>query len=325
MNKIITDLAGKVLTGELLDQNECRMLLDEAESDYDDLLYWANRIRQANFGNKVKMCSIVPARLGGCDQDCAFCAQSVRYNTNIDKRAKLLSDEEILAAARNARDNGVRSFGIVYSGRAITDEELDRVIELAKIIKNDYGLQLCGSLGTISAEQAKLLADAGFSRYNHNVETSRSHFPNIVTTHKFDDRVKTIKNAISAGLGVCGGGLFGLGETQADRIEMAIELRDLGVDMVPMNFLHPIEGTPMGDNEPMQPREILTTVALYRFILPKASLKVAGGRKLNLRTLQSWIFQAGATSIITGDYLTTAGSSVSEDVQMLKDLGLEPC
>jgi len=181
------------------------------------------------------------------------------------------------------------------------------------------------SLGIINEPQARRLAGAGLKRYNHNLETSRRHFADIVTTHNYTDRLDTIKAAQSAGLGICAGGIFGIGETDADRVDMAMELRRLGVDTVPMNFLHPIEGTPLGNAVTLEPREILRIIALYRFILPKVNLKIAGGRVLNLRDLQSWIFAAGATrtSILSGNYLTTAGRAVEEDRQMLADLGLE--
>jgi len=321
MNLAISDIANVLLTGGEIDRTSAEKLEAEGKKDFDDFLYWANKIRQKFFGNKVKVCSIVPGRLGGCDQDCKFCAQSVRYDTHVDKKAKVLSDEEIFSAAREARDKGVTNFGIVYSGKKISETELARVEKLTEQIKNEFGLGVCASLGILSSEQAGRLAAAGVSRYNHNLETSERYFGDIVTTHEYAERVKTIEAAKEAGLGVCAGGIFGIGETDADRIDMAFELCRLGVDMVPMNFLHPIEGTPLGDMGTLQPREILAIVALYRFILPKTHIKVAGGRLLNLRDMQSWIFYAGCTSIISGNYLTTAGRAVEEDMQMIKDLG----
>lgn len=323
MNKTIEQLASIILEGGELGRVQIDSLADASADAFDDLLYYANRIREKYFGNKVKLCSIVPGRLGGCSQDCAFCAQSLHYDTAVDKTPKILSDEEILAAAAEAREKGVANFGIVYSGKAITEEELHRIEGLIKTITDDYGLGMCASLGIINEAQAKRLADAGLKRYNHNLETSERHFADIVTTHKYADRVKTIEVATKAGFGVCGGGIFGIGETETDRIDMAMELRRLAVDTVPMNFLHPIEGTPLGNIETLTPREILRIIALYRFILPKTSLKIAGGRVLNLRDMQSWIFKAGATSILTGNYLTTAGRSAAEDQQMIEDLGLE--
>ena len=323
MNSMISDIADVALEGGELDKAQAEELIAEGRKDFDDLLYWANKIRQRFFGNKVKVCSIVPGRLGGCDQDCKFCAQSVRYDTHVDKKAKVLSDEEILAAANEAKDKGVTNFGIVYSGKRISEEELLRIESLAAQIKEEFGLGVCASLGVLTAEQAGRLAAGGVSRYNHNLETSERHFGDIVTTHEYGDRVRTVEAVKEAGLGVCAGGIFGIGETEADRIDLAFELRRLGVDMVPMNFLHPIEGTPLGDMQTLQPREILRIVALYRFILPNTHIKVAGGRVLNLRDMQSWIFYAGCTSIISGNYLTTAGRAVEEDIQMIEDLGLE--
>lgn len=323
MNKIIAGFGEGVIDGELLDRGQAERLLVASADDFDDLLYWANKIRRKFFGNKIKVCSIVPGRLGGCSQDCAFCAQSVRYDTHLEKKPQVLSDDEILKAAAKAKESGVGNFGIVYSGKAVTEDELVRLEGLIAKITKEMGLGMCASLGIISGSQAKRLADAGLKRYNHNLETSERNFANVVTTHKYADRVATIENALSAGLGVCAGGIFGIGETEMDRIEMAFALRKLGVDTVPINFLHPIAGTPLGEVETLEPMEILRIIALYRFILPEVNLKVAGGRVLNLRDLQSWIFYAGATSILSGNYLTTAGRAVEEDMQMLADLGLE--
>jgi len=322
MNKEIEKTANLVLQDILLNKEQITGLCSISTDCYDDLLYWANKIRVKNFGNKIKVCSIVPGRLGGCNQDCKFCAQSARYDSGFVK-PEVLTDEQILAAAKDAKEKGVPNFGIVYSGKAVSEEELKRLENLIRKITSDYQLGMCASLGIISQEQAKRLADAGLKRYNHNLETSERHFPDIVTTHKYADRINTIKAAQSAGLGICAGGIFGIGETEDDRVDMALELRDLGVDTIPMNFLHPIKGTPLGDQETLKPKQILRIIALYRFILPKVNLKIAGGRVLNLRDTQSWIFYAGATSMLSGNYLTTAGRSVTEDMQMLKDLGLE--
>ena len=322
MNMKIASIGEDILDGHPAGRSEIAILLAESKENVWDLLYWANKIREKNFGNKVRLCSIVPGRLGGCDQDCKFCAQSALYETTTGK-AETLSDEQILAGAEKARSSGVPNFGIVYSGRAITEEELARLEKLILQIKEKYNLGICASLGIIDSSQAKRLAEAGLSRYNHNLETSRRHFADIVTTHNYSQRIETIKVAKEAGLGVCAGGIFGIGETDADRVDMAFELGGLGVDMVPMNFLHPIAGTPLGYVETLEPMEILRIIALYRFILPKAHLKIAGGRVLNLRDMQSWMFYAGATSLLSGNYLTTTGRAVEEDMQMIKDLGLE--
>jgi biotin synthase len=323
MNQQIEQYAKKILDGQLLERNEIDSLSKLSTEYLDDLLYWSNEIRKAGFGNTIKMCSIIPGRMGGCSEDCAFCAQSLHYDTAVDKTPQILSDGQIMDAAAEAKSKGVPNFGIVYSGKKVSQQELDRLISLTKRIKTELGMGVCMSLGIISDENMQRLADAGVVRFNHNLETSERHFAEVVNTHKYEDRVRTIEAGLKAGMGVCAGGIFGIGETEADRIDMALELRRLGVDMVPMNFLHPIEGTPLGNAETMPPREILRIVALYRFILPTTHLKVAGGRVLNLRDTQSWIFQAGCTAILSGNYLTTAGRSVEDDLQMLKDLGLE--
>ena len=323
MNQKIQQYAEQILAGQLLDRTDIDQLSELSVDNLDDLLYWANEIRKQNFGNTVKMCSIVPGRLGGCSENCAFCAQSLHYDTAVDKTPQVLDDDQIMAAAKEAKQKGVPNFGIVYSGKKVSEGELDRLIALTERIKSELDMGVCMSLGIVSEENMQRLADAGVVRFNHNLETSERHFSEVVSTHKYADRVRTIEAGLKAGMGVCAGGIFGIGENEQDRIDMALELRRLGVDMVPMNFLHPIEGTPLGNAEKMPPREILRIVALYRFILPKTHLKVAGGRVLNLRDLQSWIFYAGCTAILSGNYLTTAGRAVEDDLQMLKDLGLE--
>jgi len=322
MNQVIESCADSVLSGTQLNRRQGLALAAAAKEDFEDMLYWADRIRRHFFGDSVRLCSIVPGRLGGCGQDCAFCAQSLHYNTSVDKTPRLLSDEKILSAAAEARSSGVSSFGIVYSGRSPVAAEFEHLLGLVEQIRRNIGIPVCAALGILEEAQMRQLASAGAVRYNHNLETSRRYFPNIVKTHHYQERVKTIQAALKAGLKVCGGGIFGLGETDEDRVELALELRTLGVDTVPMNFLHPIPGTPLGSSPPLPPKEILRIIALYRFLLPEADLKVAGGRVFNLRDMQSWIFRAGCSSIISGNYLATAGRSVPEDKQMLADLGL---
>jgi len=322
MNRIIAGIAEYVLEGGRLTPEEINTLAAESKKDLYALLYQANEIRQHHFGHRIQICSIVPGRLGGCSQDCKFCAQSARYKTGFDQ-TQTLSDEQILEAAQQAKSNGVTRFGIVYSGNNAGDNELERLRNIIKKIKENIGLKVCASLGMLNEDQTARLAEAGLSRYNHNLETSERNFPNIVTTHKYTDRVQTIRAAKKAGLSLCAGGIFGVGETDRDRVQMALELRKLDVDTVPMNFLHPIKGTPFEKTRALVPLEILRIVALYRFILPDKTLKIAGGRVLNLRDLQSWMFYAGANAILSGNYLTTSGRSVKEDLQMLCDLALQ--
>jgi len=322
MNKLIAGIAELCLDGKKPQREQINVLAAQAETDLPDLLYWANRIRQRFFENKIRICSIVPGRLGGCNQDCKFCAQAARYKTAYDKPTTV-SDDQILRAAHAAKTSGVATFGIVYSGKTISETELARLERLLSQVKERFGLQVCASLGCITTDQAKRLRRAGLSRYNHNLETSERHFSNIVTTHSYADRLTTIRAVKEAHLRVCAGGIFGVGESWQDRLQMALELRRLDVDTVPMNFLHPIKGTPLGGVETLQPGEILKIIALYRFILPDKTLKIAGGRVVNLRDLQSWMFYAGANAILSGNYLTTTGRAVAEDLQMLADLGLE--
>jgi len=264
VNQEIAQLAELCLAGHQLEPGQIETLLAEADELYD-LLYWADRIRRRFFGNRIRLCCIVPGRLGGCSEDCKFCAQSARYATAY-RKPRTVAAEKILEAAALAGAAGVTRFGIVYSGRSISEDELARVEQLVKEIKGRLGLNVCASLGVITTDQARRLAGAGLTRYNHNLETSERHFAEIVTTHTYTDRIRTIEAAVQAGLRVCAGGIFGIGETDRDRIDMALSLRRLGVDTVTMNFLHPIEGTPLGRAETLEPRQILRIIALYRFI-----------------------------------------------------------
>ena len=323
MNNLIEVFGQKVLGGGLLSRDEALQLLEEGKKDFWDLLYYSNKIREKYFGYKVKICSIVPGRVGGCSEDCKFCAQSARYKTHVDK-AEYTPEEEIFEAAQIAKNNGVKTIGIVNSGQSVSEKEMDRLGGVIKKIKTELGMVVCAGLGVLDERQAAKLKEIGVDRYNHNLETSERHFPDIVSTHSFQDRINTIENCIKAGMGVCAGGVFGIGESETDRIDMALAIRELKVDMVPMNFLHPIKGTPLENSKAMSPRDILTVIAIYRFILPQAQIKVAGGRTLNLRTMQSWIFNAGASAIMSGNYLTTSGQDVASDSQMIKDLGLVP-
>ncbi len=323
MNEKIAKLAQQIIDGKLIDRADIDFLFSLGDNSLEDLMYWANRIREKFFGRKIKICSIIPARLGGCSEDCKFCAQSDGHQTSYSE-PKYMADKEILESAKTAKQSGVQNFGIVYSGRSLSEKELVRLEKLIPKIKTEIGIEVCGGFGIITDEQAIRLKNAGMSRYNHNLETSEKHFKNIVTKHDYQSRINTIKTAKKAGLGLCVGGIFGLGETDSDRIDMALLIRELGVDMVPMNFLSPIKGTPLENMPILKPREILRLIALYRFVLPATHFKIAGGRVLNLRDMQSWIFYAGATAIISGEkYLTTAGRAVDEDVQMINDLGLK--
>ncbi|MBN1489245.1 MAG: biotin synthase BioB [Phycisphaerae bacterium] len=314
-------LAKQVLSGTPLSRDEAEVLAGLPRSALPMLFAWAHRIRLHFVGAAVKCCSIVSAKTGACTEDCAFCSQAARRR-NAATATGSLDPNDVVSAADDAARNGASSFGIVASGLGPTDLEIDRWADAASRIRGTQSLSVCASLGVVTDAQARRLADAGVQRYNHNLQTSRRHFPTIIGTHAYDDRLNTLKTLKRAGMSVCSGGLFGMGETWSDRLDLAFELRALGVDVVPLNFLIAIDGTPLAGTQPLPPMECLQIIALFRFLLPEADIKVAGGREPNLRELQSWIFLAGANSFIVGNYLTTCGRPATEDFQLLRDLEL---
>jgi len=325
VHRKIADLGARALAGEGLDRSDLLELAHHSCRYPQEVLYWANRVRSDRFGRRVRLCSIVAGKLGGCGQDCKWCAQSVRYG-GPGAATQRTGPEDILAAARQAAENRAASFGIVNSGAGPSQADLQAVLDAAQRITRDApngGIRLCASLGALTETQAMQLAQAGVSRYNHNLETSRRMFPEVVTTHSYDDRLRTLGAARRAGLGLCCGGLFGIGETWEDRAELALTLRDeVAPDVVPLNFLHPMPGTPLADAQPLQPAEALAIIAVFRLAMPDVDIKVAGGRESCLRQLQSWMFYAGATSCIVGNYLTTEGRCADDDLAMISDLGL---
>jgi len=292
------------------------------DADFHDLLYEANRIRARYHGAKVSLCSIVNARSGTCSENCAFCAQSSHHDARVETFA-MLPPAAIVEAARVAEETPIAYCSIVTSGRnAVKGDERERLLKALHDLGASTRAAICVSLGGIDNELLQALKKLGVQRIHHNLETSRRFFPNICTTHTYNDRLDNVKRALDAGFEVCCGGLFGMGESWEDRTDLAIEIRDLGVRSVPLNFLNAIPGTPLAHLPPLPPRDILRTIALFRFILPRADIRIAGGREVNLRDLQSWCFYAGATGVMAGNYLTTSGRSAADDVQMVEDLGL---
>ncbi len=305
------------------DRRELLALIDDFQQGGEELIARAHRIRRCRFGRAVRLCSIVPGKLGGCPGDCSWCAQSA-YWTKHPAPPQRTDHSEIVAAAEAASALGAANIGIVNSGLRPSEKDLDEVIRSAEAIRERLSIGVCASLGALWDEQARRLADSAVVRYHHNLETSRKFFPSVVTTHSYDEKLRTLRIAKQAGLRICCGGLLGLGETWEDRIELACTLRDeVQPDVVPLNFLVPIPGTPLENRKPMPPRDILATIAVFRLILPSVDIKVAGGRETNLRNLQSWVFYAGATSCMIGHYLTTAGQDPQNDLNMIKDLDLE--
>ena len=318
----IAQLAEKVLAGGLLDRGEAGYLATVGGDDIYDLFYWANRIRIRFMGRDVKFCAIVAAKVGGCSEDCKFCAQSEHYDGPAREQAKL-SDDDVLQSAIHAAEVGADSFGIVNSGRGPTRHELEEWLKpIMMKIAREGKTRACATLGALTPETAKFLYDCGIRRINHNIETSERHYPNIVSTHPFSERINTLRVAKEAGLSLCSGGIFGMGEQWLDRLDMMFTLREIGVDVMPINFLNAIHGTPLEGQPMLPPMECLKIIAIARFVLPTAELKVAGGREKVLRDLQSWIFFAGADSTMIGNYLTTYGRSPEMDHQMVMDLGL---
>jgi len=321
MTDRIAQLGQAVLAGHRLTLQEATELCDAQGDQLYDLFYWANKIRIRFVGRQVRFCSILAAKVGACSEDCSYCSQSGHYKT--DTKPTKLGVGDMMAMADEATANGASSFGIVNSGRGPTDGELDWLEPFFKKTAQQGKIRPCATLGELTANQASRLKEMGVQRINHNLETSRRHFPQVVSTHSYDDRVRTIKIAKQAGLSICSGGIFGLGEDWPDRLDLGFELRDLGADVVPINFLNAIQGTPVYDKQPpLEPMEALKIIATYRFILPDRELKIAGGREKVLRDLQSWIFFAGGSSFLIGNYLTTFGRSAQQDHQMLHDLGL---
>jgi len=311
---------------EPINRPDADYLAAAAADDPWELLHAAWRVRRHLFGRSVRMCSIVPGKLGGCAEDCMWCAQSSRHSGTYAGKTERTPQNRIVAAAKKASRQGASRLGIVNSGRRPTDSDLTAVIAAKKAIDATGGVHvpICVSLGEIDSRQAARLAEAGVVRYHHNLETSRRLFGEFVTTHSYDDRLATLHTAKAGGLKVCCGGLFGLGETWADRIDLAMTIRDeVGADSVPLNFLNPVPGTPLEHAQPLAPLECLCIIAAFRLIMPTADIKVAGGREVSLRDMQNWIFYAGATSCMTGDYLTTAGRGSDQDRSMIADLGLE--
>ncbi len=286
------------------------------------LFAFANEIREYFKDKNVNLCSIVNAKSGRCAEDCKFCAQSAYYNTGVQSYP-LIASEKMVESARKAEEQAVHMFGIVTSGTRISSEkEWDEIYKaIEKIL--ELNIKPCASLGILTKDEAKRLKEKGLYRYHHNLETARSFFKNICSTHDYEEDVNTIRYAKEAGLSVCSGGIIGLGETIEHRIELALTLRELDVDSIPLNILNPIKGTPLENQPSLSPIEILVTIAIFRYILPDKDIKLCGGKEKNLRQLLPLGLVAGCNSLMTGNYLTTSGRDSELDKEMIEDLGLK--
>ncbi|QZA89586.1 biotin synthase BioB [Salinarchaeum sp. IM2453] len=328
-NQTIDDAVERVLSGIKLDRADGLSLISQPV----EKLMRAADIVQSRYGdNTVNSCSIVNAKSGGCAEDCQFCAQSASFDTDIETH-DLLDPDRILTAAKNAERDGISRFGIVIAGRGVNKlqrpEEWSHIIDAIRRVRRETDLAVDASLGTLTKDEAETLADEGVEHYNHNLETSRRYFSEVVSTHTFDDRLNTLENAKEAGMQLCSGVILGMGESPADRIDAALSLRNLGVSSLPINLLNPIPGTPIGDQmqdtAAISRSQLLKTIAVYRLLHPTANVRIAGGREANITyDKQHQLFEAGADGLVTGDYLTTEGQSPEKDATIIRRSGMEP-
>jgi biotin synthase len=320
MREEIRKIGEKVLGGGKVGMKDMLPLLGAKGPDILDLAAVANRVREEFNGNEIDLCSLLNAKSGRCSEDCTFCAQSVYYKTEAPVYP-LLDMNRMVEEARGAQRKGTGRFCLITSGREPNDKEFETILKALEQIRRETTLDLDCSLGTLSEERAESLKKVGVTRYNHNLETAESHFPKICSTHSFEDRVKTIEVLKEQGFSICCGGIIGLGESPQQRLELAFYLRQLEIDCIPFNILNPRSGTPLDHSEPIPPMEIIKTISLFRFVLPRGTIKIAGGREANLRDLQSLALLAGANGLILGNYLTTIGRNAEDDLRMIKDLG----
>jgi biotin synthase len=316
LHPLIDTLARLVITDSTLTEEQGRSLAALDDGHTTELLFAARAITKAR-GHAPFTCSILNAKSGTCSQDCRFCAQSGHYATGSPNHP-LVSLEEMIERGLAMHRAGAGCYSLVTSGLMLASHEIDRICACAEFLRSRTDLTLSASLGLLTPGYARRLADAGLTRYHHNLETARSHFPSICTTHAYDEDIDTIRLVKGHGLQVCSGGILGLGESWDQRIEMAATLAGLEVDTVPLNFLNPIPGTPLQDSPLLSPHDALKSVALFRFMLPDAGITVAGGREKTLGDYQSWLPLAGANGMMIGNYLTTRGRDLEADRRMLE-------
>lgn len=314
---MINILKEKVLKGGQISREEA-LLLSLIE-EKQDLYKAAGEIRDQMAGRRFDTCSIINARSGRCSENCKWCAQSAVFKTNIEEY-ELVSEKVCLEMAKLNDEYGVDKFSFVTSGRALSDRNIDRLCAYARKIRENSGLHLCASMGLLNKAQLQKLMDAGIRRYHCNLETSPAYFSTLCSTHSMEEKIQTIRAAQEIGMEVCSGGIIGMGETMEDRIDLALTLRELKIKSIPVNILNPIPGTPLEGTVPLSDEEILTTIAVFRFIHPDAWLRFAGGRML-IAHIETEAIQAGINAAIVGDLLTTVGSKVLEDMEKVKKMG----
>lgn len=314
----ITSTAQKIIKGESISREEALHLY---EQPLTELTETADEIRRHFCGNNFDLCAIISGKIGRCSENCKFCAQSVDSDTKLTTYS-LLSAEKITAAAKTCETKSIPRYSIVTSGKKLSEKEINAACEAIQKIKAETNLSVCVSFGLLNINQYEKLKNAGVTRIHNNLETSRRYFPHICTSHTYDDKIKAIHAAQAAGLEVCSGGIMGIGETATDRIDMAFTLRELHIKSIPINMLNPISGTPMANRPVMTEDELCRIVAVYRFILPDAFLRLAGGRGL-LKDMGKSCFQCGANAAISGDMLTTTGITAKNDHAIINELGYQ--
>ncbi|WP_433632487.1 biotin synthase BioB [Halomicrococcus sp. NG-SE-24] len=326
-NRTVDRAVARVLEGETLDRRDGLALMAQPVAP---LAEGADHVRARLGDGTVDACSIVNAKAGNCAEDCGFCAQSVHFDTGIDTYG-FLDPEEILDAAKQAERDGAQRFGIVVAEKGVSKEkrpeEWAEVVRAVRLVRDETDVEVDASLGILTEEEADVLASEGVDHYNHNVETSPRFFPEIVSTHSFEDRVRTLEIAKEAGMDLCAGVILGMGESPTDRVDAAVALQDVGVSSLPVNVLNPVEGTALGDRDEalISTEETVKTIAVYRLLHPHARVRLTGGREVNFADGEEHLpFEAGADGVLTGDYLTTEGQSAAEDVRTIERAGLEP-
>lgn len=315
------NIAREIIKGSFPDLRILQDICEMPDEDVFNLLPGADLVRNFHKGKKVHLCTICNAKSGKCTEDCGFCPQSASHQTQIDNYG-LLEKEKLTRIPKSLFDTPVNRYSVVTSGRGLCADEVNQVARAFSSLGKTR-LSYCASLGIIQDQDFDILKKAGITRYHHNLETAESHFENICTTHTFKDRVSTIKRAQKFGFEICSGGIFGIGETNNQVLELALELKRLNIDAVPLNFLSPIPGTPMEGLSSLTPLKCLKIIALFRYVLPEKDIFVCGGRQLNLKQLVPYMFHAGASGIMTGNYLTTQGATLDDDLEMIKQLGFE--
>jgi biotin synthase len=322
MDTLINQILEKALQGNGITIDEANMLINSEHDCSDKILEAANTLTRRFFGNTISMCAIYAAKVGFCSGDCAFCAQSAQHNCDIAPiDVHSLNENEIVENAKEFWALGVRRYSLVTSGESLTSAEFDRILHIYQRLSEETKISLCASLGSLTPERAAQLQSVGVSRYHHNIETSRSYFPQICSTHTYDDKIRTLDIARQAGMGICCGGIIAMGETSAQRVEMAFALKGLDAENIPINILNPIPGTRLEHQKPLSADEVLRTLAVFRLILPDKVLKFAGGRERALGDDEYKGYTAGINSLIVGNYLTTLGKSVEQEIQSLRAAG----